>query len=157
MIVLLFYFLRELLKNGSVLEYVLCSRELGTEESTEYILSPPPPEYYARTPTALPECRKRHVCTGCKPFQIWFPPDPQRTVPLYVPWRHSSSVVAVVLVQYSVLYATWMKHELQTALSGVWSTRLLSSTRYMGVHDNISVPLIYMDSSDWRRGRTPPS
>ena len=28
----------------------------------------------ARTPTALPECRKRHVCTGCKPFQIRFPP-----------------------------------------------------------------------------------
>ena len=26
-----------------------------------------------------------------------------------------------------------------------------------GVHDNISVPLIYMDSSDWRRGRTPPA
>lgn len=62
MIVLLFYFLRELLKNGSVLEYVLCSRVLGTEESTEYILSPPTPEYVLRKDTNCPSRMQETPC-----------------------------------------------------------------------------------------------
>lgn len=75
-----FYFFRELLKNGSVLEYgsVLQSTPENRLEgkslrsSTYFVVLQS--NSYARTPTALPECRKCHVYTGCKPFQIRLPP-----------------------------------------------------------------------------------